>query len=112
MRMMQKMGMKVDEIPNVSQVIIKTDSKDIVIADPSVTLVTMQGQAMYQIAGGQVSETAPQATTSTLRTPAIHEEDVQLVAQQTGKPIEEARKALLEAGGDLAKAIIILQGQK
>jgi len=112
MRMMQKMGMKVDEIPNVSQVIIKTDSKDIVIADPSVTLVTMQGQAMYQIAGGQVSETAPQATTAPLPTPAIHEEDVQLVAQQTGKPIEEARKALLEAGGDLAKAIIILQGQK
>jgi len=111
MRMMQKMGMKVDEVANVSEVIIRTDSKDIVIAAPSVTLVTMQGQAMYQIAGGQVSETTPQATTATPPTPAIQEEDVQLVAQQTGKPVEEARKALLEAGGDLAKAIIILQGQ-
>jgi nascent polypeptide-associated complex subunit alpha len=109
--MMQKMGMKVDEVANVSQVIIRTDSKDIVIAAPSVTLVTMQGQAMYQIAGGQVSETAPQATTATPPTPVIQEEDVQLVAQQTGKPVEEARKALFQAGGDLAKAIIILQGQ-
>jgi nascent polypeptide-associated complex subunit alpha len=106
MRMMQKMGMKVDEVANVSQVIIKTDSKDIVIDAPNVTLVTIQGQAMYQIAGGQISETTPQPAT-----PTIQEEDVQLVAQQTGRPVEEARKALLEAGGDLAQAIIILKGQ-
>jgi nascent polypeptide-associated complex subunit alpha len=104
--MMQKMGMKVDEVSDVSQVIIKTSVKDIVIEAPSVTLVTVQGQAMYQIAGGSVSETAPQPTA-----PTVHEEDVQLVAQQTGKPVEEARKALLEAGGDLAKAIITLKQQ-
>jgi nascent polypeptide-associated complex subunit alpha len=104
--MMQKMGMKVDEVANVSRVIIKTDSKDIVIEAPNVTLVTVQGQAMYQIAGGQVSETAPQVIAET-----VQEEDVQLVAQQTGKPVEEARRALLEAGGDLAKAIILLKGQ-
>jgi len=106
MRMMQKMGMKVDEVANVSQVIIRTDSKDIVIEAPSVTLVTVQGQAMYQIAGGQVSESAPQPTS-----PAVREEDVQLVAQQTGKSLEEARNALTEASGDLAKAIIVLKGQ-
>jgi nascent polypeptide-associated complex subunit alpha len=111
MRMMQKMGMKVDEVANVSQVIIKTDSKDIVIGAPTVTLVTIQGQVMYQIAGGQVSETTPQVTTATPATLALQEEDVQLVAQQTGKPAEEARRALLEAGGDLAKAIIILKGE-
>jgi len=112
MRMMQKMGMKVDEVSNVSQVIIRTDSKDIVIADPTVTLVTVQGQAMYQIAGGQVSETTPQTSAAPNPTPpAIQEEDVQLVAQQTGKSVEEARKALLEANGDLAKAIIVLKGQ-
>jgi len=112
MRMMQKMGMKVDEIANVSQVIIRTDSKDIVIAAPTVTLVTVQGQAMYQIAGGQVSENTPHAATAPPTVPvAIQEEDVQLVAQQTGKSVEEARKALLDAGGDLAKAIIVLKGQ-
>jgi nascent polypeptide-associated complex subunit alpha len=104
--MMEKMGMKVDEVANVSQVIIKTDSKDIVIEEPSVTLVTVQGQAMYQIAGGRVAETAPQVPAQ-----IVQEEDVQLVAQQTGKPVEDARKALLEAGGDLAKAIILLKGQ-
>jgi len=105
-RMMQKMGMKVDEVANVSEVIIKTESKHIVIEAPSVTLVTVQGQAMYQIAGGRVSEAAPQPAPS-----MVQEQDVELVAQQTGKPVEDARKALLEAGGDLAKAIIILKQQ-
>jgi len=110
MRMMQKMGMKVDEVADVSQVIIRTASKDIVIAEPSVTLVTIQGQAMYQIAGGQISEAPPQATAAPVAQ-VIQEGDVQLVAQQTGKSMEEARRALLDANGDLAKAIIILKGQ-
>jgi len=105
-RMMQKMGMKVDEIANVTQVIIKTESKDIVIEAPSVTLVTIQGQAMYQIAGGRVSEDTPQTAPT-----ATGEEDAQLVAQQTGRSLVDAKKALLEAGGDLAKAILILKNQ-
>jgi len=106
-RMMQKMGMKVDEVADVDQVIIKTALKDIVIEEPSVTLVTIQGQAMYQIAGGRVSEATPQAVPT-----AVGEEDAQLVAQQTGRPLEDAKKALLEAGGDLAKAILILKDQR
>lgn len=106
MRMMQKMGMKVDEVPAVSQVIIKTTGKDIVIDEPSVTLVTIQGQAMYQIAGGRVSENAPQQTVPNVPL----ESDVQLVAQQTGRSSEEARRALADSGGDLAKAILTLKG--
>jgi nascent polypeptide-associated complex subunit alpha len=105
-RMMQKMGMKVDEVANVTQVIIKTGLKEIVIEEPSVTLVTIQGQAMYQIAGGRVSEAAPQAIST-----VTGEEDARLVAQQTGRPLDDAKKALVEAGGDLAKAILILKDQ-
>jgi nascent polypeptide-associated complex subunit alpha len=103
--MMQKMGMKVDEIPEVSQVIIRTSGKDIVIHEPSVTLVTVQGQAMYQIAGGRVSEALSGASAGDVPL----ESDVQLVAQQTGKSVEEARKALAASGGDLAKAILALK---
>jgi nascent polypeptide-associated complex subunit alpha len=40
---------------------------------------------------------------------AIPEEDARLVADQTGKSLEEAKKALEECGGDLAKAILLLQ---
>lgn len=108
-RMMAKMGVKMDELPDVTQVIIRTPNKDIVIDAPSVTMVTVQGQAMYQIAGGEVSESQPQ-TVSTINAPL--EADVQLVAQQTGKSVDESRKALTEAGGDLARAILLLKGQQ
>ncbi|MHA2407987.1 MAG: hypothetical protein ACXACA_06420 [Candidatus Ranarchaeia archaeon] len=39
----------------------------------------------------------------------MSEEDVKLVADQTGKNIEEAKNALEECEGDLAKAILLLQ---
>jgi nascent polypeptide-associated complex subunit alpha len=41
--------------------------------------------------------------------PGVAEEDVRLVADQTGKSMEEARRALEESQGDLAKAILLLQ---
>jgi len=107
-RMMAKMGVKMDELPDVTQVVIRTPNKDIVIEAPSVTMVTVQGQAMYQIAGGEVSESQPQ-TVPASNVPL--EADVQLVAQQTGKSADESRKALTEAGGDLARAILILKGE-
>lgn len=106
MRMMQKMGMKVDEIPDVSQVIIRTMSKDIVIKGPTVTLVTVQGQAMYQIAGGEATESKPQNEGAET---APADADIQLVVQQTGRSPDEARRALVDAGGDLAKAILALK---
>ena len=106
MRMMQKMGMKMDQISDVSAVIIKTASKDIVIDEPSVTVINMQGQTMYQIAGGRVSEAQPEQSGQ----PVASDADVQLVSQQTGKSVEVSRKALIDAGGDLAKAILSLKG--
>ena len=97
-----------NELPDVTQVIIKTPTKDIVIDTPTVTMVTVQGQAMYQIAGGEVSESQPQPVSTSVPL----EIDVQLVAQQTGKSLDQSRKALTEAGGDLARAILILKGQQ
>ena len=111
-RMMEKMGVKMDELPEVTQVIIRTPTKDIVINAPTVTMVTVQGQAMYQIAGGEVSESQPQTVSESQPSPGVPEADVQLVAQQTGKSMDESRKALTEAGGDLARAILILKGQQ
>ena len=108
MRMMQKMGMKMDEIPDVSEVIIRTPSKEIVIEEPSVTAINVQGQTMYQIAGGEMSEAQPQPAASVQSAPS--DADAQLVAQQTGRTVEEARKALVQASGDLAKAILALKG--
>ena len=110
-RMMEKMGVKMNELPEVTQVVIRTPTKDIVIDAPTVTMVTVQGQAMYQIAGGEVSESQPQTVSESQPSLGVPEADVQLVAQQTGKSMDESRKALAEAGGDLARAILILKSQ-
>jgi nascent polypeptide-associated complex subunit alpha len=111
-RMMQRMGMNMDSVPNVQQVIIRTDGKDIVIDEPEVTILHIQGQKMYQVIGGQVSEQAPtqlKTGSAAALKPAFSEEDVQLVADQTGKSLDKAKEALEECGGDLAKAILLLQ---
>ncbi len=102
-RMMQRMGLSMDAIPDVEQVIIKTSSKEITIEEPEVAVLEAQGQKIFQVAGGKITEKVAE------RKIVIPEEDIRLVADQTGKSPEEARKALEECGGDLAKAILLLQ---
>jgi len=108
-RMMQRMGMNMDSVPDVEQVIIKTSSKEITIEQPEVAILEMQGQKIFQVIGGKITEKAPDRTAPTASRVAVSEEDVKLVADQTGKSVEEARKALEECEGDLAKAILLLQ---
>jgi len=103
--------MNMDSVPEVEQVIIRTASKEIVVEQPEVAILEMQGQKIFQIIGGQVTEKAPERKTASAA-PAGHtvsEEDVQLVADQTGKSLDAARQALKECEGDLAKAILLLQ---
>lgn len=103
-RMMQRMGLNMDAMPDVQQVIIKTSSKEITIEEPEVAMLEMQGQKIFQVTGGKVTEKAAER-----KMPGVAEEDVRLVADQTGKSMEEARRALEESQGDLAKAILLLQ---
>jgi nascent polypeptide-associated complex subunit alpha len=105
-RMMQRMGMNMEGVDEVEEVIIRTPTKEIVIEAPEVAIVNVQGQKIFQVAGGKVSERAPEHKAAA---PTVSEEDVQLVAGQTGKSPEKAREALEECGGDLAKAILLLQ---
>ena len=103
-RMMQRMGLSMDAVPDVEQVIIKTSGKEIIVEGPEVAILEVQGQKIFQVTGGKITEKAAERKSS-----GIAEEDIRLVADQTGKSLEEARKALEESGGDLAKAIILLQ---
>jgi nascent polypeptide-associated complex subunit alpha len=105
-RMMARMGMNMEGVEDVEEVIIRTPTKEIVIEAPEVAIVNVQGQKIFQVAGGNVSERAPQNRAETRK---VSEEDVQLVAGQTGRSFEQARKALEESEGDLAKAILLLQ---
>ena len=46
-RMMDKMGLDMNELQNVQEVIIKTDKKEIIISKPSVTEMTVQVGKSY-----------------------------------------------------------------
>ena len=110
-RMMKRMGMSMDTIEDVKQVIIRTGLKDIVIDEPEVAILNMSGQKMFQVAGGTVTEKAPgtDIANEPAKSATVSEEDARLVADQTSKSVEEAKNALIECEGDLAKAILLLQ---
>ena len=104
-RMMQRMGMNMDSVPDVEQVIIRTNRKQITIDQPEVAILEMQGQKIFQVTG-EVNERARETGEAKVTIP---EEDVQLVADQTGKSLDDAKRALEASDGDLAKAILLLQ---
>ena len=99
---MRRMGIQQEEMEGVEEVIIKTYDKEIRITEPSVTMITMQGQKTFQIAGN-VEETEKEG--------AIPIEDIKLVAEQANVSEEEARQALEECDGEPAEAIIYLMSK-
>jgi len=106
---MQRMGLNMGEVPDAQEVIIRTGSKEIVIENPSVAILEMQGQKIFQITGEKILE---KAVTVEKKLPAIPEEDVQLVAQQAKVSVEQAKAALEQTNGDLAQAILLLSQTK
>jgi len=96
--MMKQMGIAQEEIPASRVTIEKTDNTKIIIENPSVTKVKMQGQETFQIAG-ETSEESAEIT--------ISEEDIKTVMEKTGTSKEKAKETL-EKTGDLAEAILEL----
>ena len=105
-RMMQRMGMNMGAMPDVEQVIFKTSTKEIIVENPEVTVMEMQGQKIFQVMGERVIEKAVEKAVK------IPEEDVQLVATQANVSPEQARAALEQTKGDLAQAILLLSQVK
>ncbi|AGN16906.1 MULTISPECIES: nascent polypeptide-associated complex protein [Methanobrevibacter] len=100
-RQMKKMGMKMEDIEGVEEVVIKCEDKDIVISNPEVNVMTVMGSDTYQITG-DAQEIEKEVEIE------INQEDIELVANQAGVSAEDAENALIEAKGDLAEAILKL----
>jgi|SRR3989338_6774380 len=98
-KMMRQMGIKTKQIES-SLVTIETSDGKILIAEPQVTEVDMQGQKTYQIAGSVKFEAG------------ISEDDVKMVMEQANCSREQAMDALKQNKGDIAQAILSLQEQK
>ena len=105
-RMMQRMGMSMGAMPDVEQVIFKTSTKEIIVENPEVAVMEMQGQKIFQVTGEKIVERTVEKAVK------IPEEDVQLVATQANVSQEQARAALEQTKGDLAQAILLLSQTK
>jgi nascent polypeptide-associated complex subunit alpha len=115
-KQMRSMGIDVQDIEDVKQVIIRTATKEIVFNDAQVTVMDARGMKSYQVVGtpeerpiqqaaiGAQSPEAPQGPVE------IPDADIMLVAQQAKVSRDVAKKALEEAKGDLAEAIMKLAG--
>ena len=79
--MMKQLGIKQEEIEAARVIIERADERKIVIENPSVTKIEMQGQETWQISG-EVTEEEP----------GVSEDDVKLVSEKTGKSEEEAKR--------------------
>lgn len=95
--MMKKMGIAQTTI-NAKRVIIELEDENIVIDEPSVTQIKMQGQTTWQISGEAQTEEKE----------GFSEDDVKMVMEKTGRKKEEVTKFLKENDGDMALAIIEL----
>ena len=96
--MMSKMGINQEEI-EAERVIIEQENKNIIIENPQVVKVSMQGNETFQISGNIREEETEEK---------LREEDIKQVMEKTGKSRLEAEVALKEANGDLAEAILNL----
>ena len=98
--MMRQMGMSQTDIDAV-KVTIETSDKVLVFENPDVQKITMQGQTTFQISG-DYKEAQAQVEVK------ISDDDIDMVADQANVSKKEAKKALENAGGDIAQAIVEL----
>ena len=94
-RIMKQMGIKTEEI-KANKIVIECEEKNLIIENPQITKMTIQGQETYQIIGQTKTETQ------------IKEEDINLVMEKAKVNKEQAKLALEKTKGDIAEAIINL----
>ncbi len=133
-RRMEQQGVEgMEEIPATRVIIQTEDEEDLVIESPQVIKVIQQGMEVYQVVGSaspvakgtfgssepitsaggeiydeeEISDEEPGAGLEV----NITEQDIQLVAMQTGTSPEVAETALKDSNGDLARAILNLKSR-
>ncbi len=104
--MMKKMGISQVNLP-VKRVVFEMEDSNLVIEEPSVTKVSMQGQVSYQVVGDE-SESQRDDSGEPDSSESFSEEDVAMVVEKTGKSEDEVRDFLEKNNGDIAATILEL----
>ena len=100
-RMLEKMGINLEEVPDVEEVTIKTKEKELVLKKVNVSKIKAKDTEMFQIVAEEIEEIIKENK-------EINEKDIHLVSQQAKVSLETAKIALEESNGDLAQAILKL----
>ena len=98
--MMKQLGIKQEEI-DATRVIIEKEDGKIIIDNPSVLKVNMQGQETFQISGEIREE-------ETENEEENNEKDIEMIIEKTGKSKEEVKTSLEKNDGDIAATIMEL----
>ncbi len=107
---MKKMGIKQSSIDNVTEVIIRTNEKEIVIRGAEVICVEMGGSKSYQVSGIEEERMLGSAPEGEAQV-SFPQEDVELVMSQTGCDAQKAVEALAAVDGQPAEAIIKIMSE-
>ena len=108
---MKRMGIETEEIAGVEEIVIRTATKEYVFKSAEVSAMTVQGQKTWQIVGEPIIMNRKGVAAPPPEALSISEEDVDLVAERAGVSKAAARKALEEASGEPAEAIIRLMAR-
>lgn len=117
LKQLKKLGVKMDQMENAKAVYIELDNKKIILENPEVFIIEFGNQKMFYV----LSQTIREETKHAVEEPAlpssqtvltVSEEDIKFVAEYTNVPLEKAKEAVIKAGGDLAKAIELIESEK
>ncbi|NCO84676.1 MAG: Nascent polypeptide-associated complex protein [Candidatus Huberarchaeum crystalense] len=108
-KVMKQMGMKQEGIPANEVVIKTTGGKKIIIKNPQVIRISMQGNESFQISGEIIEEARADEESNISNN--FSEEDVETVVEQTGASKDKAKTKLIENKGNLAKTILDLKNK-
>lgn len=96
-KMMKKLGVSMEELDAEKVTISLKDGSELNITDPEVVKMNMKGKDSFQVSG-KIEEGESE--------PDFSEDDIETVVSKAGVSEKEAKEALKEANGDIAKAIL------
>jgi len=104
-RMMQQMGIKSNDLDDVVEVRIVLKDKAIIIKEPNVSVIEVQGNKTYTVVGKE-EIIQGQMDKQTIEDTNLKEEDIKLVMEKAGVTREKAIEALKSNNYMVAEAII------
>ncbi|MFP4006063.1 MAG: nascent polypeptide-associated complex protein [Candidatus Hadarchaeia archaeon] len=98
-KMMKQMGVEMEELDNVEEVVVKLSDKELVFSSPQVQVTEAGGQKTYQVIG------EPEERELEVE---VENDDIEMVMEQANVSEEEAIQALEETKGNIAQAVVNL----